>query len=109
MKLAIDNFDKISSSTIFVKIYKNEMIILHNSNLNYNIENFSFDKITESLKGYLNKKDFVTLNLFSDATNIKNQILAKVLIEEMLEKGFLCIDESDIELRYFYNKILFNN
>ncbi len=63
--------------------------------------------MTESLTTYLNQKEFVTLNSFSDATNIKNQILAKVLIEEMLDKGFLCIDESDIELRYFYNKILF--
>ena len=56
---------------------------------------------------YLQNKEYITLNSFGEITHINNVILSKVLIDEMIEKGFLCTDESDIELRYYYNKILF--
>ena len=48
----------------------------------------------------------MSLKEFTEMTNIKNQLLSKILIEEMLDNGLLLIDESDLDLRYFLNIIL---
>lgn len=54
----------------------------------------------------INSKESISLKEFTEITNIKNQLLSKILIEEMVENGLLLIDESDLDLRYFLNKIL---
>ncbi len=65
------------------------------------------EKLNFSLKKYLSgEKEYVSLKEFSDMTTIKNQLLSKILIEEMLDEGLLVIDESDLEVRYYLNKIL---
>jgi len=46
------------------------------------------------------------LNEFAEYSKIKNLLLSKLLIDEMLEKGFLCIDEADLEVKFSKNKIL---
>jgi hypothetical protein len=46
------------------------------------------------------------MNEFSDMTNVRNLLLSKILLDEMLDKGFVVIDESDLDVRYYYNKIL---
>jgi hypothetical protein len=49
---------------------------------------------------------FVTLNTLSDLITSKNQLLGKVLLDEMVDEGLLIIDESDLDLRYYENTIL---
>jgi hypothetical protein len=33
-------------------------------------------------------------------------LLSKLIIDEMIEKGFICVDESDLEVKYHKNKII---
>ncbi len=108
MKNAMDQFSKISTS-IIVKVFKNEMIMIHTSKfINYfKIEDYSLENIYEKLKESLSEnKDCVSLKEFGELTSIKNQLLAKILIEEMLEFGLLVVDESDLDLRYYLNKFI---
>jgi len=59
------------------------------------------------LKNFLTpEKPYVNLKDFNELTTLKNQLLSKILIEEMLDQGLIVSDESDLELRYFENKIL---
>ena len=37
---------------------------------------------------------------------LSNIMLAKLLVDEMVSKGLLCVDESDLEILYFENLIL---
>ncbi len=65
------------------------------------------ESLLDKLSNYLSdEKDYVSLKDFSDLTTKKNQLLSKFLIDEMLDEGLLALDESDLELRYYLNKIL---
>ena len=48
----------------------------------------------------------VNLTDFTEIISVKNQLLSKILIEEMLDQGLLASDESELELSYYENKIL---
>lgn len=54
----------------------------------------------------MEEKDGITLAEFSEYSKIKNFLLSKLIIDEMIQKGLLCIDESDLEVKYFKNKII---
>ncbi len=76
-------------------------------NLAHNLEEFSVDNLFDRLKRFLSaEKPYVNLKDFSEMTSLNNQLLSKILIEEMLDQGLLASDESDLELRYYENKIL---
>ena len=50
--------------------------------------------------------DAVASSVFgSNIDNVKNVILEKILIEDMLNGGYLLIDEYDLDVRYYLNKI----
>jgi hypothetical protein len=112
MKSALHFFPQ-DKSSIRVKNFKNEMIILHTSKifclkkLIFLLDEYSIENLNTKLNQYLiTEKEYVTLKEFSDFSSINNQLLAKILIEEMLDEGMLALDESDLELRYYPNKIL---
>jgi hypothetical protein len=107
MKLAVDQLGDIGSH-INMKIFKHDMIILHTSKylLNY-LDQYGLYQLSDKLKSYFKEKTFITLNTFSDFTRINNFLLSKVLLEEMLDRGLICIDESDLEVRYYHNSILY--
>ncbi len=48
----------------------------------------------------------INLKDFSEITKIKNQLLCKILIDQMVEEGLLLIDESDLDLEYYLNIFL---
>ena len=60
----------------------------------------------KKIEKFLNEKESISLNEFSEYAKIKNFLLSKLLLEEMLDKGLLCLDESDLEVKYSKNKIL---
>lgn len=71
------------------------------------LEEFSVENLFEKLRKFLStEKQFVNLKEYAEIISIKNQLLSKILIEEMLEQGLLVSDESDLELRFYENKIL---
>lgn len=62
--------------------------------------------ISTKIEKFLEEKDGITLAEFSEYSKIKNFLLSKLIIDEMIQKGLLCIDESDLEVKYFKNKII---
>jgi hypothetical protein len=58
------------------------------------------------LKIYLREHEHVNTSRFPEVLGIKNVLLSKILLEEMVEEGLLCIDESDLDLHYYQNLIL---
>ena len=98
MKQAIDLLDTIKAN-VCVKVCRNNMTLLHS-------KDFSFKNMMEKILPHLNQNEFITLTEFTEKTYIKNTLMGKILIDELLEEGLLVIDESDLDIRYYLNKIL---
>jgi hypothetical protein len=64
------------------------------------------ENILQKIQKFLNEKDEISLGEFAEYSKIKNLLLSKLLIEEMLDEGLLCIDESDFEVKFSNNRIL---
>lgn len=109
MKIAFDHLNEMKGE-IVVKAFKNDMLVLHTSksfyiNINF-LEDFSIENINVRLQEHLKEVNHVDINQFSNFIELKNTLLAKIIIEEMIEKGYLCIDEAALELNYYSNLIL---
>ena len=100
MTQAINNFDKVAGE-IKVKNFNKEMIVLHTSE-------FSNENLINLIKNYMkeNKQDFIELKSLSNIINVKNVLLETILIDDLLNNGLLLIDEFDLDVRYYLNKIL---
>ena len=73
----------------------------------YFVEEFSVENLFDRLRKVLTaEKSCVNLTDFTEIISVKNQLLSKILIEEMLDQGLLASDESELELSYYENKIL---
>lgn len=70
------------------------------------LDEFSIENILLKVEKFLNEKGEISLNEFAEYSKIKNLLLTKLLIDEMLEKGLICIDEADLEVKFSKNKIL---
>ena len=88
-------------SKIYVKNFNNEIIVLHT-------EKYSNENIMILIKKFMeeNKNDFINMNDLSFILNVKNIILEKILIDDLLKNGHLLIDENDLEVKYYLNTIL---
>lgn len=100
MTQALDHFKSISQK-VLLKEFNKEMIVLHtkdytNENILVSVVHFMEEK----------KEDFITVNDLARVINAKNVILEKILIDDLLRNGFLCVDESDFDIRYYQNTIL---
>lgn len=100
MMQALKSFSSVSNK-IMIKNFNNEMIVLHT-------KDYSNENILKLIINYLNEKkeDSVSTSEISQILNVKNVLLEKILINDMLLTGRLCADESDLEVRYYLNKIL---
>lgn len=99
MQQALKNFKSVSNK-IMIKNFNNEMIVLHT-------KDFSNQNILNLVMQFMKQKneEFVTVNELTKILNVKNVILEKILIEDMLNGGYLLIDEYDLDVRYYLNKI----
>jgi len=100
MSQAINNFDKVAGE-IKVKNFNQEMIVLHTNE-------FSNENLINLIKNYMqqNNKDYIELKSLSNIINVKNVLLETILIDDLLNNGLLLIDEFDLDVRYYLNKIL---
>ncbi len=99
MKKAIDVLHD-SSSRIYVKYFES-MIMIHS-------KEYSIDVLYEnSIKPKVKENELCSfsLNDLSGIFKLKSLSLGKLLIDELVNKGFLCVDESDFEIRYYNNLI----
>ena len=62
--------------------------------------------ILTKIEKYLDEKNGISLSEFSEYSKIKNFLLSKLIIDEMIEKGLICVDESDLEVKYYKNRII---
>jgi len=101
MKIAINYLNKKFKDKIFVKNFNNEIIVLHN-------KEFSTSNIILLIEKFMNenKQDYIDINDLYKIINVKNIILEKVLIDDLLINGNLLLDENDLEVRYYLNTIL---
>ena len=69
---------------------------------------FSNENLINLIKNYMkeNKQDFIELKSLSNIINVKNVLLETILIDDLLNNGLLLIDEFDLDVRYYLNKIL---
>ena len=100
MKQALDKFKSIANK-IMVKNFNNEMIVLHTRD--YSNQNI-LTMVTQFI-GTKKGEDYVTSSELSKILNVKNVLLEKILIEDMLCSGYLLLDEYDLDVRYYLNKI----
>ena len=100
MTQAINNFHKVAGQ-IQIKNFNKEMIVLHTNE-------FSNENLINLITNYMNenKQDYIDLNSLSKIINVKNVLLETILIEDLLNNGLLLIDEFDLDVRYYLNKIL---
>ena len=102
MKQAINNLQSGTiAKTIVIKNFNNEMIVISSPE-------FSDNKIMTLITNFLteNKSDSIELNDLSKILNFNNVMLDKIIIEDLLSNGLLLIDDNDLEVRYYLNKIL---
>ena len=101
MKKAID-YLKEKSSKVFVKYFESSMIMIHSKD--YSIDLLYNERIKNNFLN--NHLQSFSINELCSILKIKNLNLGKLLIDEMIEKGFLCLDESEYDIRVFNNLIL---
>jgi hypothetical protein len=72
------------------------------------LDEYSLENLNRKMKQYLKEdKNNLTLKEFSELTANKNQLLSKILIDEMVDNGYLLVDESDLDVKFYLNKILY--
>ena len=106
MKISLNQFAELHSE-INVKIFKNEMIVIHNSQFFIILDDYSLEQILRKIKEYIKSpQDSLSIKQFSDSIMKKNQLLSKFILDELIDDGHLLLDESDLELRYYLNDII---
>ena len=86
---------------IIIKNFNNEMIVIQTPE-------FSGKNILAMIKKFMQEKkqSYIGINDLSRILNLKNVLLEKTIIADLLNSGYLLIDESDLTVRYYLNKIL---
>ena len=62
------------------KIYQNDMIMIHSSDIIFKLESFSLESIFNKIQSIIDNQKFLTINDFSKVLEI-NTIFAKILVE----------------------------
>ena len=99
MKQGIEMLKKVSGQ-VFCKNYQNSMTMIHSQS--YSVDNLYKKIFLPEVKNNKQIKAF-SINDLSKLFNIKSVGVCKMIIDEMIIQGYLCIDESDIDIRYYYN------
>lgn len=102
MKSCIDLLKKVSSK-IYCKSYQNNMIVIYL--YNYSVEYLIKNIFLQDINKYNYNKSY-SINNLSSLFNIKSVGMCKLIVDEMINLGYLCIDESDIDVKYYNNSIL---
>lgn len=99
MKSVVD-YLKVNSNKINIKTMSSITIIYS--------DDFSIGSVYKKLKTIYSEQPFYSFNIneVKSILKVKNISLCKLIIEDMVENGYLCIDESDFDIRYFNNMIV---
>jgi len=102
MKKAVDLLRNIST-TIFSKTYNNNMIMIYSKD--YSVENMESILNQFFSQRTNNYQKLVSLSLKDVCMLFKlnNILLGKLLVDELVKQGVLCLDEGDLEISYFPN------
>ena len=86
---------------IIIKNFNNEMIVIQTPE-------FSGKNILAMIKNFMKEKKqhYIELNDLTEILHVENVLLEKTIIEDLLLSGYILIDESDLEVRYYLNIIL---
>ena len=70
-------------------------------------EEYSLNNLSIKLKKQIGNNGY-SIKQACSVLGLKNVMLAKILVDEMVKNGDLCIDESDFEIFYYNNTFLSN-
>ena len=86
---------------IIIKNFNNEMIVIQTPE-------FSGKNILAMIKKFMEEKKqhYIEMSDLSNILHVENVLLEKTIIEDLLMSGYILIDESDLEVRYYLNIIL---
>ena len=86
---------------IIIKNFNNEMIVIQTPE-------FSGKNILAMIQRFMKekKKSYIGTSDLSKILNLKNVLLEKTIIADLLNSGYLLLDESDLIVRYYLNRIL---
>ena len=86
---------------IIIKNFNNEMIVIQTPE-------FSGKNILAMIKKFMEEKKqhYIEMADLSNILHVDNVLLEKTIIDDLLNSGFILIDESDLEVRYYLNIIL---
>lgn len=86
---------------IVIKNFNNEMIVIQTPE-------FSGNNILRMIQNFMNskKQEYIEMSDLSSILNLNNVLLEKTIIADLLNSGLILIDESDLVVRYYLNKIL---
>ncbi len=99
MKNVVD-YLKVNSNKINIKTMTSITVIYS--------DDFSIGSVYKKLKTIYSEQPFYSFNIneVKSILKVKNISLCKLIIEDMVENGYLCVDESDFDIRYFNNMIV---
>ena len=86
---------------IIIKNFNNEMIVIQTPE-------FSGKNILAMIEKFMNEKkqEYIEMSDLTSILHLDNVLLEKTIIADLLNSGLILIDESDLVVRYYLNRIL---
>lgn len=104
MRKAVDLLKCISTSVFCKKFNNNNMIMIYS-------QNYSEESLSKVLQDFFtvrcdkNKNKLISLSLknICELFRLRSVLLGKLLVDELVLLGHLCVDEGDLEISYYQN------
>lgn len=104
MKMGVD-YMKFLTNELHCRIYDNDMVMIH-TGIPYYLDYYDIRNLKKVLSAVFVENGSLSLEQICKCIKVNSVMLAKLLVDEMVTNGLLCVDESDLDILYYDNLIL---